>query len=45
MMQTLIDSGYNEMKDDVPTVTTAGTDDIAIGNLPSDRGGLKAKNK
>jgi hypothetical protein len=26
------------MKDEVPTVTIAGLDEIAIGNLPSDRG-------
>ena len=37
-LQTLIDLGYIEMKDEVPTVTTAGLDAIAIGNLPSDRG-------
>ena len=36
-LQTLIDLGYIEMKDEVPTVTTAGLDEIAIGNLPSDR--------
>jgi hypothetical protein len=34
-LQTLIDLGYIEMKDEVPTVTTAGLDEIAIGNLPS----------
>jgi hypothetical protein len=37
-LQTLIDLGYIEMKDDVPTVTIAGLDEIAIGNLPTDRG-------
>ena len=31
-LQTLIDLGYIEMKDEVPTVTTAGLDEIAIGN-------------
>jgi hypothetical protein len=34
-LQTLIDLGYIEMKDDVPTVTIAGLDGVAIGNLPS----------
>jgi hypothetical protein len=33
----LIDLGYIEMKDEIPTVTTVGLDEIAIGNLPSDR--------
>ena len=37
-LQTLIDLGYIEMKDEVPTVTIAALDEIAIGNLPSDRG-------
>ena len=36
-LQTLIDLGYIEMKDEVLTVTTAGLDEIAIGNLPTDR--------
>ena len=31
-LQTLIDLGYVEMKDEVPTVTTAGLDEIAIGS-------------
>jgi len=31
------------MKDEVPTVTIAGRDEIAIGNLPSDRGGAKGE--
>ena len=42
-LQTLIDLGYVEMKDEVPTVTIAGRDEIAIGNLPSDRGGAKGE--
>jgi len=42
-LQTLIDLGYVEMKDEVPTVTIAGLDEIAIGNLPSDRGGAKGE--
>jgi hypothetical protein len=37
-LQSLIDLGYVEMKDEVPTVTTAGLDEIRIGNLPSDPG-------
>jgi hypothetical protein len=35
--------GYVEMKDEVPTVTMAGLDEIAIGNLPSDRGGAEGE--
>jgi hypothetical protein len=31
-LQTLIDLGYVEMKDEVPTVTTAGLDEIVIGS-------------
>ena len=42
-LQTLIDLGYIEMKDEVPTVTTAGLDEIAIGNLPSDRGAAESE--
>jgi hypothetical protein len=42
-LQTLIDLGYVEMKDEVPTVTIAGLDEIAIGNLPSDRGGAEGE--
>jgi hypothetical protein len=42
-LQTLIDRGYIEMKNEVPTVTTAGLDEIAIGNLPSDRGAAESE--
>jgi hypothetical protein len=42
-LQTLIDLGYIEMKDEVPAVTTAGLDEIAIGKLPSDRGGVEGE--
>ena len=42
-LQTLIDLGYIEMKDEVPTVTTAGLDEITIGNLPSDRGAAESE--
>jgi hypothetical protein len=37
-LQSLIDLGYVEMQDEVPSLTIAGLDEIAIGNLPSDRG-------
>jgi hypothetical protein len=42
-LQSLIDLGYVEMKDEVPTVTTAGLDEIGIGNLPSDPGGVEGE--
>jgi len=42
-LQTLIDLGYIEMKDELPTVTIAGLDEIAIGILPSDRGGAEGE--
>jgi hypothetical protein len=42
-LRTLIDMGYVEMKDEVPTVTMAGLNEIAIGNLPSDRGGAEGE--
>ena len=42
-LRTLIDMGYVEMKDEVPTVTMAGLDEIAVGNLPSDRGGAEGE--
>jgi hypothetical protein len=37
-LQTLIDLSYIEMKDEVPTITIAGLNEIAISKLPSDRG-------
>jgi hypothetical protein len=37
-LQTLIDLGYIEMRDEVPTVTISGLNEIAIGKLPPDRG-------
>jgi hypothetical protein len=39
----LIDLGYIEMKDEVPTVTIAGLDEIAVGNYPSDRGAAEGE--
>jgi hypothetical protein len=42
-LQTLIDLGYIEMKDEVPRVTVAGLDVIAIGKLRSDRGGAEGE--
>jgi hypothetical protein len=42
-LRTLIDMGYVEMKDEVPTVTTAGLDEIAIGILPSGRDGAEGE--
>jgi hypothetical protein len=42
-LQTLIDLGYVEMKDEVPTVTIAGLNEIAIGKSQSDRGAAKGE--
>jgi hypothetical protein len=42
-LQTLIELGYIEMKDEVPTFTIAGLDEIATGNLPSDRGAAEGE--
>jgi len=42
-LRTLIDMGYVEMNDEVPTITTAGLDEIAIGVLPSGRDGAEGE--
>jgi hypothetical protein len=42
-LQTLIDLGCVEMSDDVPTITTAGLNEIAIGHVPSGGGGSEGE--